>query len=154
MNQNDLDDIDINELIVQDIEKQKLALPDTLLSLTYELQLPDGQNNFVKVFLVVCEYNGKPVRIFFSTKCKELFESLSALSELVNRQLEYRVPVNTVIGDLISLLGATTGHYMKGGRYCNSINAHIAYIMQDHIAANGIEGLRERILQQPIKTRK
>lgn len=82
------------------------------------------QDGPVKIYLTVCEYNGKPVEIFINSKNAEMAESMGALTIMVSRRLQDGGTVEQIAKDLEEVPSAITGHMMKGG-YCPSIHARI-----------------------------
>ena len=90
------------------------------------------QDGPVKIYLTVCEHNGKPMEIFINSKNSELAESMGALTIMVSRRLQDGGSVEEIAADLEEVPSAMTGHMMNGG-WCPSIHARIGRELLVHV---------------------
>lgn len=145
----DEDDIDLAQLLAANPMGAD-ERPYALSGITYALLVSNGHQDMVKVFLTLCERDGRLSEVFINTKDEHLHGRVDALMMFLTRLLQDGKTIESIVEDLQNIFDPTGGHFLKGGRYAKSVEAHIGYVLQDHVTRGGVAGMLPTLLQQPI----
>ena len=119
----------------QEYEEEPLELkrPECLEGMTYKLKIPNYNNEMVKAYVTINNYNGQIFETFITCDDSKLFEYLRVLMILISRLLRNHIPVETVIEDLSVVHSGEGPHLVPGHGFCPSIAARIATLIENHV---------------------
>lgn len=117
------------------VESGRTVRPEILQSKTYKIKI-QGMDGVIKLFITICDLNGKPYEIFINTKNSDLVEHLSVTMIMVSYMMQKDEPVNEIARRLGEIHSPFTSHFKtgaEGGGSCPSLYARIGEVLLKHV---------------------